>query len=424
MSSIYSTAHFCCSGDKKGQCKRELSLHEWRSDRNLASRSVFTFGILKPLMLALFAVALLTAVLAAPALTVTAWATPEQAALDVRSAILLEMNSGRILYEQNADDRIPPASLTKVLTMFMAFEQMGKGAITLDETVKISRKAARTGGSRMALKAYESVPMEKLLLGMAVSSGNDATAAVAERLGGSQEAFVAQMNAKASQLGMARSYFRNPHGLPAQDQVTTARDMLILSWHYLRSYPQALRYHATRYMRHNGVVTYNKNPLLNNYDGADGLKTGWVRASGYNLISTVEQDGTRLLAVVMGAENSDIRGRETHRLIEAGFMVARGQQATVTEALPRLMPTNYAINTHKTAREAYAVLAPESLGKAKAKQISKKQKVRKQRKNVQQARKNVQQGSKSRQQARKVVQQARKPKSKSTQAASLPRRSS
>lgn len=336
-----------------------------------------------------------------------------EASLDVRSAILLDMNTGKVLYEQNADEHIPPASLTKVLTMFMAFEQLGQGAVTLDEEVKISRQAARTGGSRMALKAYERVPLERLLLGMAVSSGNDATAAVAERLGGSQQIFVEMMNAKASQIGMTQSHFDNPHGLPAQGQITTARDMLTLSWHYLRSYPQALRFHSTRYMRHNGVVTYNKNPLLNNYDGADGLKTGWVRASGYNLISTVEQNGTRLLAVVMGAENSNLRGREMHRLIEAGFMVARGQQVSVVEALPGLPPANFAINAHKTAREAYAVLAPESLGKAPTKHISKKQKLRKQRKHVQQARKNAQQ-------ARKGGSR----KGGTTQAASLPRRNS
>lgn len=341
------------------------------------------------------ALVLAVALLASPAGASPAVATLPGAALDVRSAILMEMNTGKVLYEQNADEQIPPASLTKVLTMFMAFERLGQGAVTLDEPVKISRQAARTGGSRMALKAYEYVPLQRLLLGMAVSSGNDATAAMAERLGGSQQAFVEMMNAKAHQLGMTQSHFDNPHGLPAQGQITTARDMLTLSWHYLRSYPQALRYHSTRYMRHNGVVTYNKNPLLNNYDGADGLKTGWVRASGYNLISTVEQNGTRLLAVVMGAENSDLRGRETHRLIEAGFMVARGQHTSVAAALPGLTPTNYAINTHKTAREAYAVLAPESLGKSPTKQISKKQKVRKQRKNVQQARKNAQQARKA-----------------------------
>lgn len=344
---------------------------------------------------------LLLALWAVPAQVVLAQTTLAPAALDVRSAILMDMNTGRVLYEQNADDPIPPASLTKVLTMLMAFEQVEQGKASMGDAVKVSRLAARTGGSRMALKPYERVPLERLLLGMAVSSGNDATAAVAEYLGGTQDAFVDKMNRKAEELGMTNSHFSNPHGLPAAHQITTARDMMTLSRYYLHVFPQALRFHSTRYMRHNGVVTYNKNPLLNNYDGADGLKTGWVRASGYNLISTVERGGIRLLAVVMGAENSDVRGRETYRLVEAGFMVAQGGQTSVAEALPGLNPANYAINTHKTANEAYAVLAPESLGKAPVKKMVKKQKVRKQRKNV---------------------QQARKPKT--TQAASLARRNS
>ena len=330
--------------------------------------------------------------------------------LDVRAAILMDMNTGKVLYEQNADEPIPPASLTKVLTMLMAFERMAEGKASLDAPVKISRAAAGTRGSRMGLKPYESVPLEQLLLGMAVSSGNDATAAVAEYLGGSQQDFVALMNQKAQQLGMRNSFFCNPHGLPAAGQVTTARDMLALSYQYLQSFPQALRFHSTRYMRHNGSVTYNKNPLLNNYDGADGLKTGWVRASGYNLISTVEQNGTRLLAVILGAENSNIRGRETYRILEAGFTVAKAPEQSVAEVLPNLSPTDYAVNIKKTANEAYAVLAPESLGKAPTKKSVRTQKARKGSKTVQQARK----GSKT--------EQGKNRKSRDTQAASLARR--
>ena len=347
------------------------------------------------------------------------------AQLEVRSAILMDLNTGKILYEQNADEAIPPASLTKVLTMLMAFESMAQGETRLDSAVKVSRLAARTGGSRMALKPYESLPLERLLLGMAVSSGNDATAAVAEHLGGSQATFVARMNDKARQIGMSNSVFYNPHGLPAEGQVTTARDMLTLSAYYLRTYPDALRFHSTRYMRHNGVVTYNKNPLLNNYAGADGLKTGWVRASGYNLISTVEQNGTRLLAVILGAENSKVRGRETYRLVEAGFQVARGQGVSVAETIPSLAPAAYAISVDKTAREAYAVLAPETLGKVQPKSRAvQKQKSKKNRKQVEQARKGrdvkVQaQVRKGRDGQARKGREAQARKGKETQAASL-----
>lgn len=284
-----------------------------------------------------------------------------RAALDVQSAILMDMGTGRVLYEQNADAPIPPASLTKVMSMCLVMDSIAGGRASLRDDVTVSRAAARTGGSRMALKPYEHVSLDDLLMGMAVSSGNDASAAVAEHIGGSRQQFVSLMNAKAKALGMHSSRFLNPHGLPAPGQVTTARDMLTLSRHYLTRYPHVLRYHSTRYIRHNGVVTYNKNPLLGNYEGADGLKTGWISASGYNLISTARRGDTRLLAVLLGAPDIKARAREIHRLMEAGFMTARGQAAGVADALPALPPARYALNTEKTAREAYAVLAPESL---------------------------------------------------------------
>lgn len=290
-----------------------------------------------------------------------------QAELDVQSAILMDMSTGRVLYEQNADAPIPPASLTKIMSMCLVMDSVATGRTALRDTVQVSRTAARTGGSRMALKAYEHLSLEELLMGMAVSSGNDASAAVAEHIGGSQQNFVSLMNAKARALGMRSSRFLNPHGLPARGQVTTARDMLTLSRHYLSRYPQTLRYHSTRYIKHNGVVTYNKNPLLGNYEGADGLKTGWISASGYNLVSTVHRGNTRLLAVVLGAPDTKSRAREIHRLMEAGFMTCRGQASSVAEALPALLPAHYALNTDKTAREAYAVLAPESLKKTPVK---------------------------------------------------------
>ena len=284
----------------------------------------------------------------------------------------MDMGTGRVLYEQNADEPIPPASLTKVLTMYMALERVQAGEVSLDAPVRVSRAAARTGGSRMSLRPQEWLPLESLLMGMAVSSGNDASAAVAEYLGGSQEAFVAQMNATAAALGMSSSRFYNPHGLPAAGQVTTARDMLRLSFSYLRAHPDALRYHSTRFIRHNGVVSYNKNPLLGNCEGADGLKTGWVNASGYNLISTVRRGDTRLLAVILGAENSKTRAREVYRLMEAGFVSTSARQRSVADVLPTLPPAAYSLTLSKTIHDAYATLAPEELARsAKASKASK-----------------------------------------------------
>lgn len=276
--------------------------------------------------------------------------------LDVRSAMLLDMSTGRVLYEQNADEPIPPASLTKVLSMFVALDQVRAGKVSLKDTVKVSRRAFSTGGSRMFLKQGETLTLDDLLEGMAVSSGNDASVATAEYIGGSVDNFVQMMNAKARALGMKNSVYRNPHGLPAAGQHTTARDMLTLSRAYLAQYPEALRYHSTRYIKHNKVITTNKNPLLGNCEGADGLKTGWVFASGYNIISTVKRGKTRMLAVVLGAETTQARAQEVNRLVEAGFRSVSGGGKSVAALLPDMKPSDYALNMHKTNNEAYAEL--------------------------------------------------------------------
>lgn len=348
------------------------------------------------------------------------------AQMDVRSAILMDMVSGKILYEQNADTPIPPASLTKILSMYVVMDQIKRNQCSLQDLVKISRTAARTGGSRMHLKAYERVSLDKLLMGMAVSSGNDASEALAEHVGGSQDAFVRMMNEKAHALGMFSSVFYNPHGLPAAGQVTTARDMLTLSYRYLTSFPDALRYHSTRFIKHNGVVSYNKNPLLGNYKGADGLKTGWVNASGYNLISTASQDNTRLLAVVLGAENNKIRAQEIHRLMEAGFMVTRKQVSSVADAL-RFMPSRqFALNLNNTKRDAYATLAPEVLkqGEKANKKRSYKKTSQKKRKQVQRAESKNSQKAVAKTKGKKSNQQATGKGKKDTQQASLHRKNS
>ncbi len=292
--------------------------------------------------------------------------------LDVRSAMLLDMSTGRVLYEQNADEPIPPASLTKVLSMFVALDQVRAGKVSLKDTVKVSRRAFSTGGSRMFLKQGETLTLDDLLEGMAVSSGNDASVATAEYIGGSVDNFVQMMNAKARALGMKNSVYRNPHGLPAAGQHTTARDMLTLSRAYLAQYPEALRYHSTRYIKHNKVITTNKNPLLGNCEGADGLKTGWVFASGYNIISTVKRGKTRMLAVVLGAETTQARAQEVNRLVEAGFRSVSGGGKSVAALLPDMKPSDYALNMHKTNNEAYAELrqSAKSAKAAKARKTS------------------------------------------------------
>ncbi|SDF54485.1 D-alanyl-D-alanine carboxypeptidase family protein [Desulfovibrio legallii] len=295
---------------------------------------------------------------------------PEHGAVAVCSAILYDLDQDAILFEQNADVPIPPASLTKVLSMFLALDQIRAGLASLNSPVTVSRLAARTGGSRMGLRQREQLTLEQLLTGMAVSSGNDASTAVAEFVGGSVPAFVNMMNAKARSLGMRDSVFRNPHGLPARGQVTTARDMLALARAYLRTYPEALRFHSTHVLNHRGSVTWNRNPLLGQYPGADGLKTGWTNASGYNLIFTATQGNRRLLAVIMGAPDSRTRSVEAFRLLDAGFKVCANQAVSVAAALDALPPNAYRPDPHLLAREASRLYAG-------ADQTPRKQQVRK-----------------------------------------------
>ena len=278
---------------------------------------------------------------------------PAESSLGVCSAILYDLDRDAVLFEQNADQHIPPASLTKVMSMFLAMDQVNSGLASMDNTTIVSRNAARTGGSRMGLNENEQVTLEQLFTGMAVSSGNDASTAMAEYVGGSVPAFINMMNAKARTLGMRDSYFVNPHGLPAKGQYTTARDMLTLARAYLHAYPDALRFHNTHVLNYRGRVTWNKNPLLGQYPGADGLKTGWINASGYNLIFTALKGDKRLLAVIMGAPDSQLRSIEAFRLLDAGFEVCSNEAPTVVAALDTLPREKYHPDIRKNAREAY-----------------------------------------------------------------------
>ncbi len=246
--------------------------------------------------------------------------------LTARSAILMDMTSGRILYTQNADAAIQPASITKVLTLYVADEAILEGKVHPRDRVKISRKAGQTGGSRMFLKAGSELPLEELLKGMAVVSANDASVAVAEYIGGDIETFVQRMNRKARELGMERSFFRNPNGLPAKGQVTTAKDMLILARAYLQRFPESLNIHSQQYYTYRDITQHNRNSLLHRYPNADGLKTGWVQKAGYHIVATAKRGNTRLIAVVMGAKNPKIRAKETERLLDEGFRIMQEQQ--------------------------------------------------------------------------------------------------
>lgn len=244
-------------------------------------------------------------------------ASPGQ--VNARSAILLEVTTGTTLFEQNADELIEPASFTKVLSLYLLFEAIERQTIKLQDEAYISDAAWRTGGSKMFVGVGNRVPLEEIIKGIAVVSGNDACVAAAEHLYGSEEAFVDNMNRKAKELRMDRSRFMNPHGLPVEGQITTARDMATLATAYIRRFPGALRFHSLREYTYNNITQHNRNHLLNKDPSVDGLKTGFVAAAGYHLAATAQREGMRLLAVVMGAENPRAREREAMKLLNFGF---------------------------------------------------------------------------------------------------------
>lgn len=246
-------------------------------------------------------------------------ATPAASGLPARSAILVNLGTGRILYEKNADAAIPPASLTKIMTMYLALDAVQAQRLRLDTKIPVRSGAAAVGGSSMHLRAGDRVPLVRLLAGMAVVSGNDAAMAVAARVGGDTRAFVRRMNGKARRLGLGRTTFKNPTGLPAPGQKTSARDMMLLCRAYLKAHPGAMRFHGMRFFLHRGMTMRNTNALLGTMDGVNGLKTGWTVASGYNLVVTATRGKTRLLAVVLGAASRERRDAAARKLLEAGF---------------------------------------------------------------------------------------------------------
>jgi D-alanyl-D-alanine carboxypeptidase (penicillin-binding protein 5/6) len=238
---------------------------------------------------------------------------------DAESAVLMDGLTGQVLYEQNPNLKIPPASFVKVMALYLVYDAIRAGQAKMDDMVTVSEKAWRMQGSKMFIKVGERVKLEDLMKGVAIASGNDACIALAEHLSGSEEVFASKMNEKAKLLGLKDSQFKNSHGMPAKDQYTTAIDMTILSKRYIEDHPEALVLHATVEFEYNGIRQGNRNTLLQKNMGVDGLKTGHVEESGYHLAATAKRDGQRMIAVVMGCDRVRKRAPEAQKLLEYGF---------------------------------------------------------------------------------------------------------
>ncbi len=238
---------------------------------------------------------------------------------NAQSAVLIDALSGQVLFEQNPNSKIPPASFGKILTLYLALDAIRAGQLKMDDMVTVSEKAWRMQGSKMFIKVGERVKVGELLKGIAISSGNDACIALAEHMTGSEETFVSKMNEKAGLIGMRNSQFKNSHGMPAEGQYTTAMDMVLLARRYIQDHPEALAYHSTTEYEYNKIRQYNRNTLLQRNIGVDGLKTGHVEEAGFHLLATAKRDGQRLIAVVMGCDKMRKRAQEAQTLLEYGF---------------------------------------------------------------------------------------------------------
>ena len=246
---------------------------------------------------------------------------PDPPVLPVKSAILIEQSTGQVIADQGADDRVEPASITKVMAAYVLFQELRAGRLKLDDKVRISENAWKRGlgGSRMFINANSEVPAKDLLLGMIVQSGNDATIALAEHMAGSEDAFVQQMNAYAQRIGMKNSHFTNAPGLPDPEHYSTARDLALLSRTIIAEFPEYYAWYSTPEYTFNGIRQYNRNALLRRDESVDGIKTGHTESAGFCLASSAKRGDMRLIAIVMGSKSEESRAQESQALLNYGF---------------------------------------------------------------------------------------------------------
>jgi D-alanyl-D-alanine carboxypeptidase (penicillin-binding protein 5/6) len=237
-----------------------------------------------------------------------------------KEVILMDYETGTVLYEKNADTLTSPSSMTKIMSVYLAFERLKDGRLTLHSPILISPKAWKTGGTRMFLDPNTYVPLEEILRGIIIQSGNDASVALAESLGGTEENFAHEMTEKAHALGAKDSIFRNAHGLFEVGHVSTVRDLALIARSIIKEFPQYYPYFGEISYSHNGITQINRNPLLSiSHLKADGLKTGRTDEGGYGLVGSAEQNGRRLIVVVNGLPSEKERATVSEQLLSWGF---------------------------------------------------------------------------------------------------------
>jgi len=245
--------------------------------------------------------------------------TPAPPPLNAKAYILIDVNSGKIIAEKNSDVRMPPASLTKMMTLYVVSNALSNNQIHLDDSVRVSQEAWKIGGSRMFIKEGQQVSVEDLLKGIIVDSGNDACVALAEHIGSSEQGFTELMNNEARNLGMTSSHFTDSTGLPDPDHYTTAKDLAILGRALINNFPQYYHWYKQKWFTYNGIRQPNRNRLLWRDNQVDGIKTGHTNEAGFCLVSSAKHGDMRLLAVVLNAPTDATRADDSERLLNYGF---------------------------------------------------------------------------------------------------------
>ena len=236
-----------------------------------------------------------------------------------KEMILVDDTTGAVMLDKNSDRQMYPASMSKLMTLYIIFEKLTDGSLSLDAQFRVSEKAWRMGGSKMFVELDSRVAVGDLLRGVVIQSGNDACIVLAEGIAGSEAQFVDLMNAAAKKLGLVNSKYMNVTGWPHPEHITTARDLAVLAHAMIRDFPQFYSMFQEKSFTYNGIKQGNRNPLLYTYSGADGLKTGHTQASGYGLTASASRDGRRLIVAANGMENVNERAREIERILDYGF---------------------------------------------------------------------------------------------------------
>ena len=249
---------------------------------------------------------------------------PAPPTINADAYLLIDYTTGEILVAHNVDERLPPASLTKLMTAYILAEEVDAGRLSLDDNVTVSRNAwsqnpTFRGSSLMWIEPGKPVTVGELEKGIVISSGNDATVAIAEHIAGSEEAFVSLMNNYAEALALTATHFENTHGLPNPDHLTSARDLAVLAAATIRDHPERYKVYKQQSYTYNDITQYNRNHLLREDPSVDGLKTGYTSVAGYGLVASAEREGMRLISVVLGSNSTRSRKAETRALLNYGF---------------------------------------------------------------------------------------------------------